>query len=190
MYASLTTLPPTWISIKTKMRAFTPTRTRMQPIYRALFFAFVLVQAALILVSSLAQRPWSFWKRGATAVDAYGALTGTVAMYTFFAPAVHPQWYVQVHAEGRPAYDEVLGSGMLSEEGALKTASIEDSFVRFSNIPLLLEFVSRQFFERHPEYKTVTITFGYYRIPPPTSWKRGERTSMTKSMEMTFQRFN
>jgi len=162
----------------------------MQLIYHALFFTFVLMQAALILLSSLNQRPWSWWKRGANLIDAYGAVTGTIGMYPFFAPAVHPQWFVQVHAAGPPVYDEVLGSGLLGQEGALKLASIEDSFVRSSNIPLLLEFVSRQFFERHPEYKTVTITFGYYRVPSLTAWKHGERTSMTKSMDMTFQHFN
>jgi len=170
------------------MRAFSPTKTRMQLIYQALFFTFVLAQAALILVSSLDQRPWSWWKGGAGIIDTYGALSGTVGMYSFFAPAVHPQWFVQVHAEGPPLYDEVLGSGLLSHEGALKMASIEDSFVRSSNIPLLLEFVSRQFFERHPKYKTVTITFGYYQVPSLIAWKRGERTSMTNSMDMTFQR--
>jgi len=144
----------------------------------------------LILVSSVDQRPWSSWKRGANLIDAYGALTGTVGMYSFFAPAVHPQWFVQVHAAGPPVYDEVLGSSLLGEEGTLRMASIEDSFVRASNTPLLLEFVSRRFFERHPEYGTVTVTFGYYRVPSITAWKHGERTGMTKSMDMTFQRFD
>jgi hypothetical protein len=53
---------------------------------------------------------------------------------------------------------------------------------------LLLEFASRQFFERHPEYKTVELTFGWYRVPSRSAWRSGERTSMRKSLEMSFQR--
>jgi hypothetical protein len=55
-------------------------------------------------------------------------------------------------------------------------------------VPLLLEFASRQFFERHPEYKRVEVTFGWYRVPSRTAWRTGERTSMRKSLQMSFQR--
>jgi len=190
MYIGLRAFWVKQVILETEMPMFIPMREQRQQAYKSLSLIFVLAQAVLILLSSLNQRPWSSWGRGGAMIDAYGTLTGTAGTYFFFAPAVHPQWFVQVHAAGPPVYDEVVGSSALTEEGTLKMVLIEDSFVGASNIPLLLEYVSRHFFERHPDYKTVTITFGYHSVPSVTAWNNGRRTSMTQSIDMTFQRFN
>jgi hypothetical protein len=163
---------------------------RRQQAIKSLALIFVLIQAVLILLGSLNRRPWYSWGRAATVIEAYGSLTSAAQPYFFFAPAVHPQWFAQVHAAGPPVYDEVLGAHALTQDGALKVALVGIWFVHTSNVPLFLECVSRQFFERHPGYDTVTVTFGYYNVPSLAAWKRGERTSMTKSMEMTFRRLD
>lgn len=163
---------------------------RKQQALKFLALIFVLAQAVLILLSSLNRRPWSSWGRAATMIDAYGTLTSAAQTYFFFAPAVHPQWFAQVHAAGPPVYDEVLDARAFTQEGTLKIVPVGYWFVGASNVPLFLECVSRQFFERHPGYETVTVSFGYYNVPSLAAWKRGERTSMTKSMDMTFRRSN
>lgn len=148
---------------------------------------FILIQGLLILYGPISLRPWSVLGRLGDAIEAYGTMTGAIYKYNFFAPNVNAEVFVQVHAAGPPALDYIVGSN-LSEEAALKTLSTEDAFAYYKNIPLLLELVSRQFFERHPEYKTVVVTFGYYGVPSRSAWRSREHVSMRKSLEMTFQR--
>jgi hypothetical protein len=148
---------------------------------------FIFVQGVLILLGAINWRPWSKLGPLSNVVEFYSTITRTVDHYRFFTPPIAPQPFVKVESAGPPAFDDIVGRN-LSQEAALRMVKNEEAFADDRNIPLLLEFVSRQFFERHPEYKIVVITFGYYKVPSRNAWMRGERVSMQKSLDMTFQR--
>jgi hypothetical protein len=158
-----------------------------QRVRRFPFLLFIVLQGMLVFLGAFSWRPGPKLGRWRDAIEAYATMTRTLGPYRFFAPPVEPQLFVQVHADGPPSFDEILGSDM-TQEAALKIGAIHSSFSSNRNVPLLLEFASRQFFERHPEYKTVELTFGWYRVPSRSAWRSGERTSMRKSLEMSFQR--
>jgi hypothetical protein len=168
---------PSWRLVKIKS----------QPLPRWPFRAFILIQGLLIFFGAFSWRPWLRLGRLGGAINAFVTMTETVGNYNFFAPKVNAQVFVQVHAAGPPPLDYVVGSD-LSQEAALRLLATERDFAYYKNIPLLLELESRQFFERHPEYNTVVVTYGYYRAPSLRAWRSGERVSMQKSLEMTFQR--
>jgi hypothetical protein len=158
-----------------------------QKLRRLPFLLFIVLQGLLVFFGAFSWRPGAKLGRLRDAIEAYGTMTRTLGPYRFFAPPVEPQLFVQIHADGPPPFDEMLGSDM-TQETTLKMGATQSSFSFYRNIPLLLEFASRQFFERHPEYKTVELTFGWYTVPSRSAWRSGERTSMRKSLEMSFER--
>ena len=151
------------------------------------FLLFIVLQGLLLFFGAFSWRPGPELGRWRGPIEAYATVTRTLGPYRFFAPPVEPGLFVQIHADGPPAFDEILGNDM-TQEAALKIGATQSSFSFYRNVPLLLEFASRQFFERHPEYKRVEVTFGWYRVPSRTAWRSGERTSMRKSLQMSFQR--
>ena len=158
-----------------------------QKLRRLPFLLFIVLQGLLVFFGAFSWRPGPKLGRLTDVIEAYGAMTRTLGPYRFFAPPVGPQLFVQIHAEGPPAFDEILGNDM-TQEGALKIGATQSSFSFYRNVPLLLEFAGRQFFERHPEYKTVELTFGWYTVPSRSEWRSGERMGMRKSLKMSFER--